>query len=707
MTNSTNQITRDFLDVLFRSYFESQDGYIELICIPQNIGKVELIFCPKGKISNAEWQKVLELNKTHNIYFGVNPRLSRYRKKSEDIKDVICLWVDLDGKDFFGEKEEALRRANDFPLPPSIIVDSGHGYHCYWVLETSMIGINDSQRSAVLQNLSGLVNELHGDRCPVSLSAHLRLPGTLNIKDNPPIAVKVMNLTNQKYQFKDFDRFKNTAYKERETFSGELPVFGTRTEMIIDQDENSAIEKVTKLEVSYKAKYLIITGKMQQEEDADNTRSGRDFSIICSLIKNGYDYPTIKSIFFNSFLKCSNRIFPKGERALQGDVGSALMMMVQPRNSEGTQSSPALATEERLQVRCAANIEPEETSWLWPERFSLGKLSLIVGDPESGKSLFCAWMAAKVSSGKDWPDHTSPSAGKVIILQCEDDVAETVVPRIIQYGADLLKVHFVEGVKTTDGGDRMISLFTDLKKLEELIRRERDVRLVIIDPLQAYLGAGLSNKINPHADAHIRAILTPVKVLAEEYGVAVVGVVHLNKDAQKDMMYRVGGSIALVGLPRSIWLLQWNRDPNGFRYFQSMKSNRRAGVSGLAFKIDRDTGEVSFHDDVPVPSVLELLAPTADRRPREEAKAFLRELLMGGPRESTEIHAEAEQNGINYGTLCSAKKELGIKSEKTCGVGRGGKWLWHLPARKQEGKPSSDIKARLDSIQEKSEEGEK
>ena len=704
MNNSASQVPRDFLNTLFGRYFENHEGHIELRCIPNKKDRNELsvkpIFCLRGEISDAEWQDILEINKTHHVYFGVNPRPLSKKKKQADIKDFVCFWVDMDGKDFYGGKKEAFERVETFPIPPAIIIDSSHGYHCYWPLETPMIDINGDQRLNFKQILSGLVKEIHGDHSKVDLDACLRLPGTLNIKDNPPIAVKVMNLTDQKYRLEDFDRFKNTAYEEREAFTGELPVFGTRTTTINHMDEKSAEEDVEKLEISSKAKRLIITGEMQQEDDADHTRSGRDFSIICSLIRRGYNYPTIQSIFFNSFLKCSDRIIFKGERALQWDVGSALIM-VQPRNSEGTQSSPPLAAEERLHVRCAANIEPEETSWLWPERFPLGKLSLIVGDPESGKSLFCAWMAATVSSGKDWPDHTSPSAGKVIILQCEDDVAETVVPRIIQYGADLPKVFFVEGVKTTEGGDRMVSLLKDLKKLEELIRRECDVRLVIIDPLQAYLGAGLSNKVNPHADAHIRAILTPVKVLAEEYGVAVVGVVHLNKDAQKDMMYRVGGSIALVGLPRSIWLLQWDRDVNGFRYLQSMKSNRRAGVSGLAFKIDRDTGEVSFHDDVPVPSVLELLAPTADRRPREEAKAFLRELLMGGPRESMEIHAEAEQRGINRGTLFAAKNDLGIKSEKTCGVGRGGKWLWHLPERKQEGKPSSVIKACLDSIQEK------
>jgi putative DNA primase/helicase len=567
-------------------------------------------------------------------------------------------------------------------------------------LETPMIDINDDQRVGFKQTLSGLVKELHGDRSKVHLDALLRLPGTLNIKDSPPQAVKVMSLTNMTYRLKDFDRFKSTAYEEREAFMGILPAFGTRTATIIGRDEISVKECVEKLEISPKTKNLIITGEMQPEEDADQTRSGRDFSIICSLIRRGYDYPTIKSIFFNPFLKCSDRITFKGERSLQWDVGSALIK-VGPKLSGNTQSSPATTSEEQLQVRCAADIEPEEISWLWPERFPLGKLSLIVGDPVCGKSLFCTWMLARVSSGKAWPDGSVPPVGKVIYLQCEDDAADTIVPRLIQHGADLHKVCLVEGVKTKQGGDRVVSLLTDLEKLEDLIRLEREVKLVIIDPLQAHFGAGLRSNFNPHADSHIRDILTPVKKLAEKYDVAFVGVVHLNKNDQKDMMYRVGGSIALVGLPRSIWLLQWDGNPFSFRYLLSMKSNWRAGISGLAFLIDPNTGEVSFHDDIPVPNAAELLSSEIGRRPREVARTYIKEQLKNGARNAKEILAEAEQKGINRATLFAAKKELKIESKKTEGEGRHGKSMWLPPVKSEENKLVNDLKARINTIQER------
>jgi putative DNA primase/helicase len=696
MTTNNYVEAKSFLETLFSRYFKDYDSYLELRFIGQDASSN---FYRRGEMTEKDWADVIELNQTHHVYFGVNPRPLSKEKKQDDIRDIVTLWVDVDGKDFDGGKDEALRRVQGFPIAPSVIVDSGHGYHVYWVLTEPIINIEGEQRILLKQILAGVIKETSGDRSKVNLDALLRLPGTLNIKDSPPPPCQVVSSTDLTYRLEDFARFKDVAYVEPKAFMGDLPAFGIRTALIRSVDEKTAREDVGKLEVPSRTKDLIITGSML-DNGSDTSRSGRDFSIECTLIRGGYNYETLKSIFFNRFLGCSSRILSGGERDLQWDVWSALQK-VEQRHSEAPHPSPARAAEERLQVRCAADIEPETTSWLWAERFPLGKLSLIVGDPESGKSLFCAWMAARVSSGVAWPDRAVPPAGKVIFLQCEDGVAETVVPRLIQYGADLTKVHFVDGVETTDGGDRMLSLLTDLKKLEDLIRRERDVRLVIIDPLQAYLGAGLSNKVNPHADAHIRAILTPVKTLAEVYNVAILGVVHLNKNSMADMMYRVGGSIALVGLPRSVWLLKWDRDPDGFRYFQSMKSNRRAGVSGLAFKIDRHTGDVTFDDSVAVPSAVDLLAASGDRRPREEAKAFLIDRLKNGERDAREILGEAEQEGINRATLFAAKKELRIRSERVSSIGRSGKWVWYPPARVEEDKPPADPKARIEAAKER------
>lgn len=237
------------------------------------------------------------------------------------------------------------------------------------------------------------------------------------------------------------------------------------------------------------------------------------------------------------------------------------------------------------------------------------KIALFVGDLESGKSLFTMWIVAHVSAGIPWPDYGNPPVGRVLILQSEDGPADTMVPWLVQYGADRSKVTYIPGVKTEMGVERSFTLFQDIDKLRKEIQKRGDVKLVIIDPIQGYFGGALSSKVNTNADAHVRALLTPLKAMAEDTGVAIIGVAHLNKASQADMMYRAGGSIGIIALVRSVWLIKWDRDPDGYRYFQSMKSNRKSGVQGLAFKINKDNGDVTF-EDVPVPTARELLSFT-------------------------------------------------------------------------------------------------
>ncbi|MCJ7586739.1 MAG: AAA family ATPase [Candidatus Aminicenantes bacterium] len=327
----------------------------------------------------------------------------------------------------------------------------------------------------------------------------------------------------------------------------------------------------------------------------------------------------------------------------------------------------------------ADSIEPTEITWLWPERIPLGKLTLLVGDPESGKSLFTTWMAAHVTTASRWPDLCTPPVGRVLILQSEDGQEDTVLPRLIQYGADRSKVTFVPGVKTTEGQERMFTLLQDIDKLKKEIVRRGDVKPVILDPVQGYFGGALSGKVNTNSDAHMRAILTPLKTMAEETGVAVVGVAHLNKSSQMDMMYRIGGSIGIMGVARSVWLIRWNRDPDGVRYFQSMKSNRKAGIPGLAFNINKGNGDVTFLD-VPVPTAIELLSSTFGEAGAAEVQGWLREQLASGPKSSKEILEAAEQEGFSPGMVYRAKKSLGLKKpQRIGGVGRGhGYWEWSL-----------------------------
>jgi hypothetical protein len=337
-TNNLQETNR-FIETLFFRYFKDNDGHVELRFIGQDVVSK---FFRRGEVGEEDWVEITQRNAVCHVYVGVNPRPLSQAKRQDDILDVVCLWADIDGKDFEGGKEEALRRVREIPIAPSIVVDSGHGCHCYWVLAEPIIGLAGEQRLRFKRIIAGLAKELGADRSRVNLDSCLRLPGTLNIKEGGPVPCRILALTDQAYGLEEFARFEDASYQEPAGADEPLPAFGTKTRQISLTNGEAAKEDVERLEISSKAKNLIITGAFDRGRSTDKTKSGRDFSIICSLIYWDYDYATIRSVFFNPFLGCSNRIRREGEAALQWDVKSALRR-VQKRRSEGTPQSAQIA----------------------------------------------------------------------------------------------------------------------------------------------------------------------------------------------------------------------------------------------------------------------------------------------------------------------------------------------------------------------------
>lgn len=110
-----------------------------------------------------------------------------------------------------------------------------------------------------------------------------------------------------------------------------------------------------------------------------------------------------------------------------------------------------------LTTRRLSEIEAKPVCWLWPGRIARGKLTIIAGNPGLGKSQITASLAAVVTTGGRWPVDRHPSkASDVIFLTAEDDVADTLRPRLEAAGADVRRVHFVEGVAlgVTSNGER-------------------------------------------------------------------------------------------------------------------------------------------------------------------------------------------------------------------------------------------------------------
>lgn len=347
---------------------------------------------------------------------------------------------------------------------------------------------------------------------------------------------------------------------------------------------------------------------------------------------------------------------------------------------------------------CLADVKPQPIRWLWPRRIAIGKLTLLVGDPDVGKSFLTLDMAARVTRGRGWPNCPDATAepGGVVLLSAEDDLADTIQPRLAAAGTDMHRVAALTAVRVHDfeaGTYRAFhfDLTRDLAHLEDAIRKTHDCRLVILDPVSAYLG-----RTDSHRDAAIRGLLAPLAELAARCGVAVVAVMHLRK-GEGPAMYRAMGSVGFVAAARAAYaVIKDKDDPTGTRRLMlPLKNNLSPNLDGLAYCIDSD-GSTNGHPVVmwesePVSiSADEALAspltqpcrrgpPPSERR---EAAEWLRRALADGPRPAKDLFRQAESVGISKTTLKRAKAELDVVAEKASWEGP---WAWRLPEVSHEG----------------------
>jgi len=338
---------------------------------------------------------------------------------------------------------------------------------------------------------------------------------------------------------------------------------------------------------------------------------------------------------------------------------------------------------------CLADVEPEEVRWLWLERIALGKPTILVGDPGLGKSFITLDLAARVTRGAAWPDG-APGAdpGGVVILSAEDGLADTIRPRLDAAGADVHRITALQAVEVPNvrGGGSVespLDLSANLDALREAIQGVKDCRLVIIDPITAYLG---------HADAHrnaeIRAVLAPLARLATDHDVAILAVSHLRKSGGP-AMYRTMGSLAFNAAARAVWAVaKAKEDPTGRRrLLLPVKNNLAEDGTGMAYELGPglDGGTVVQWEPDPVHlSADDALAFEGDGDDHSSAVAeavdWLSALLADSPLGAREVKEQAERDGIKSRTLDRAKKRLGVVSERQ-GFAEGSAWVWRLPAK--------------------------
>lgn len=334
-----------------------------------------------------------------------------------------------------------------------------------------------------------------------------------------------------------------------------------------------------------------------------------------------------------------------------------------------------------------STVEPKSVSWLWPNRIPAGKLSLLCGDPGLGKSHATMDIAARVSNGWQWPDDpTTSPPGKVIIFSAEDDIADTIRPRLDRAGADVRNVYCLESVTTPDPKTGELkhaafSLAEHVPLLADSVNKLGNVKLIIIDPVSSYTGT-----TDSHKNAEVRTMLAPLVDLAEAQGFAILAVTHLSKGAGGKAVYRATGSLAFAAAARAVWMLAKDLDDPSRRLLLPVKCNIAPELSGLAFCIQSDSGGsfVAWEADPVAMTGDGYLAEEQKRQTsgkeddesaRSEAVEFLKDRLAAGPVVSKDLEADAKEHGIKQRTLERAVKELQVKSRK-----RGdGKWEKYIP----------------------------
>ena len=321
-------------------------------------------------------------------------------------------------------------------------------------------------------------------------------------------------------------------------------------------------------------------------------------------------------------------------------------------------------------------------SWLWGGYLARGKLHVLAGAPGTGKTTAALSMAATITSGGIWPDGTRAAPADVMIWSGEDDVSDTLTPRLVAAGADLTRAVFIAGF-TDEHGARSFDPARDMSSLAEAVRSmERPPALLIIDPVVSAVAG------DSHRNAEVRRALQPLVDFAAARRCAVLGISHFSKGSNgKDPTERVSGSLAFGALPRVVMIAaKLPAHEGGGRIFARSKSNIGSDTNGFRFDVE----QVELQDCEPsLWSVRvrwgEALSGTASellgmaeadeeaQNDRQEAAEWLREILADGPKPIPEVRRQAVSNGFSERTLKRAAKDLEVTMTRG-GFGKSGTW---------------------------------
>ena len=319
--------------------------------------------------------------------------------------------------------------------------------------------------------------------------------------------------------------------------------------------------------------------------------------------------------------------------------------------------------ETNLKIINMSDVESKEISWLWYPFIPYGKLKIIQGDPGEGKTTLVLNIAAVLSKGQGLDEHMNPEQPLHIIYQtAEDGLADTVKPRLEKAQADCNNIFVI------DETDVSLSMLDE--RIEQAILKEK-AKLMILDPIQAYLGA----KMDMNRANEARDMTKHLGQVAERTGCAIVLIGHMNKNAGGKVAYRGMGSIDFFAVARSVLLVGRVKGQENRRAMIQIKNNLAERGHAKSFVLTDGVFTWKGDYDITEDELAGGFAPKTSKQ--EEAKDLLVSLSCTTKEAAvSQIQEKARDRGISWRTMEMVKKELQIKSQKVNNA-----WYWILDSK--------------------------
>jgi hypothetical protein len=359
----------------------------------------------------------------------------------------------------------------------------------------------------------------------------------------------------------------------------------------------------------------------------------------------------------------------------------------------------------QLRVTSLATVIPERVHWLWKPYLPLGRPVALEGDPGVGKSSLVAKIAAHLTTEQAFPNVLQGQAPQplaacqVCLLSAEDDVGDTILPRIAVNGGDPSRVYLIDGWQQPDGAQGSVTM-QDLDLLTQALE-EQAPRLLVFDPVQAFFG----RKVDMNSASDTRPVLDAVVALCKRYGCTPLFVRHIGKARREKALYAGLGSIDITAAMRSVLFLGADPENEQRRILAQSKINTARLGPSLAYKIvsvEHDlltpTGDIVTveaprldWDGLSPLTATDLASPPLtndeDVSTLDQARAFLRAALADGPLRAEEVFNAAKHAGIATATLRRAKALESIKAQR-CPLAdvpsRDRPWEWLLPTAEED-----------------------